>query len=80
MFILTRILCSTIAYHCVNMVLYKLINIYMSITIQNLLLSLVLHHLDDSSKHDGRHPVVRETLTEAIRVLKKGGVIVIDTW
>ncbi|KAK2175001.1 hypothetical protein NP493_755g02006 [Ridgeia piscesae] len=39
----------------------------------------VLHHLDDSSKPDGRYPVVRETLAEAIRVLKKGGVIVIDT-
>ncbi|KAK2175006.1 hypothetical protein NP493_755g02053 [Ridgeia piscesae] len=39
----------------------------------------VLHHLSDSSKPDGRYPVVRETLAEAIRVLKKGGVIVIDT-
>ena len=42
-------------------------------------MSQVLHHLDDSSKPDGRYPVVRETLAEAIRVLKKGGVIVIDT-
>ena len=29
-FILTRILCSTIEYYCINMVLYKLINIYIN--------------------------------------------------
>ena len=29
MFILTHILCSTIECHCINMVLYKLINIYL---------------------------------------------------
>ena len=28
MFILTRILYNTIEYHCINMMLYKLINIY----------------------------------------------------
>ena len=31
MFILIRILCNTIEYHCINMVLYKLINIYLII-------------------------------------------------
>ena len=38
----------------------------------------VLHHLD-AIKVDSCYPVARDTLTEAIRVLKKGGVIVIDT-
>ncbi|XP_041373609.1 demethylmenaquinone methyltransferase-like isoform X2 [Gigantopelta aegis] len=38
----------------------------------------VLHHLDDKGKDDNRFPAVRETLSEATRVLKKGGVIVID--
>ena len=31
MFILTRVLCSTIEYNCMNMVLYKLINFYIYI-------------------------------------------------
>ncbi|XP_041373423.1 demethylmenaquinone methyltransferase-like [Gigantopelta aegis] len=38
----------------------------------------VLHHLDDKDKHNNRFPAVREALAEAIRVLKKGGVVIID--
>lgn len=39
----------------------------------------VLHHLEDTNKLDNRYPIVRETLAEATRVVKKGGVVVIDT-
>ena len=44
----------------------------------NCALPQVLHHLEPT-KVDSRYPVARDTLKEAIRVLKKGGVIVIDT-
>ena len=33
MFILTRILCRTIEYYCITIVLYKLINIYIYVLV-----------------------------------------------